>query len=216
VTGPAIELARRSRECYLLGWMPGTAGNLSVRTEQDVLITPSGVSKGDLDSTDPVLVDVQTSLPHSEGTRRPSAETCLHTALYRITGCSAVVHVHSPYATAASAQGANEGSLSFTGYELIKGFGLHNPDELVVPVLSNWTAVRRIAQDLETRLRHDGTGPPVLLIAGHGATAWGANLRQALDRVECLEALCQLALLTGSRSAPVAPTVDSIGTGAQP
>jgi methylthioribose-1-phosphate isomerase len=39
----------------------------------------------------------------------------------------------------------------------------------------------------------------VLFIAGHGITAWGTDLAQARDRVECLEAICELVTLTGRR-----------------
>ena len=37
---------------------------------------------------------------------------------------------------------------------------------------------------------------PVLFIAGHGITAWGADLPQARDRAGCLEAICELVTLT--------------------
>jgi methylthioribose-1-phosphate isomerase len=101
--------------------MAGTAGNISVRTGDAAVITGSGLSKGELTAHDLVTVTIADSQPVS-GTRRPSAETTIHTAVYRATGAHAVVHVHPPHATAQSI-GAPK-VLRFNGYELIKGHRL--------------------------------------------------------------------------------------------
>lgn len=110
-----LEVARR---LYARGWMAGTAGNISVRVAETAVITGSGLSKGALTAQDLVTVEIADSRQVS-GTRRPSAETAIHTAIYRATGAGAVVHVHPPYATAQSV-GAPP-MLRFSGYELIKG-----------------------------------------------------------------------------------------------
>ncbi len=109
-----------ARGLYARGWMAGTAGNISVRTGEAAVITGSGLSKGELTAHDLVTVTIADSQPVS-GTRRPSAETTIHTAVYRATGAHAVVHVHPPHATAQSI-GAPK-VLRFSGYELIKGLG---------------------------------------------------------------------------------------------
>lgn len=174
--------------------MPGTAGNISVRTGDTALITGSGLSKGELDADDMVTVNIADSQSVS-GARRPSAETAIHTAIYRATDAEAVVHVHSPHATAQSV-GAPD-VLRFGGYELIKGLGAsHSID---IPVFDNHSDVARIGNDIERHLIENSSAPPVLFIAGHGVTAWGADLEQARDRAECLEAICELATLTGRR-----------------
>ena len=93
------QIADIARSLYARGWMPGTAGNISVRTGQTATITGSGLSKGELTADDMVTVAVADSQPVS-GSRRPSAETAIHTAIYRATDADAVVHVHAPHATA--------------------------------------------------------------------------------------------------------------------
>jgi methylthioribose-1-phosphate isomerase len=176
------------------GWMPGTAGNISIRTGETVAITGSGLSKGELSPDDMVTVNVADSQPVS-GRRRPSAETAIHTAIYRATNADAVVHVHAPYATTQSV-GASR-ALTFSGYELIKGLG--GTETISIPVFTNHSDVRSIGADIEQHLAAHPHAVPALFIAGHGITAWGADLAQARDRIECLEALCELATLTGRR-----------------
>jgi methylthioribose-1-phosphate isomerase len=199
----AGDVAAMAKTLYERGWMPATAGNISVRTGptgDQALITGSGYSKGELTDRDLVYVRVCDSQVVHENRVRPSAETTIHTALYRATGCGAVVHVHSPYATTVSAwYGRREEitTVPFKDYELIKGFGLTDPSGTEVPVFPNWTQVPRIGVEVERYLRRRPSAPPVLLIAAHGATAWGDSLAHARDRMECLEALCQLVTLTG-------------------
>ena len=193
-TAVGQQIADIARSLYARGWMPGTAGNISVRTGQTAAITGSGLSKGELTADDMVTVAVADSHPVS-GSRRPSAETAIHTAIYRATQANAVVHVHAPHATAQTIGLST--TLTFTGYELIKGLGTSGT--ISIPVFANHIDVAGIGEDIEQHLKQHPDAPPVLFIAGHGITAWGADLAQARDRVECLEAMCELATLTGRR-----------------
>ncbi|MRH90642.1 S-methyl-5-thioribose-1-phosphate isomerase [Nocardia sp. SYP-A9097] len=199
------EIAAIARGLYANGWMPGTAGNISVRQGDTAVVTASGLSKGELDGTDMVTVAVADSEPVSATGRKPSAEITIHTAVYRTTDSSAVVHVHPPHATALSigAAGADVQPVRFAGYELIKGLGGVRPDLIDIPVFPNHADVPQIGADIEKYLTAHPEAPPVLFIAGHGITAWGATLAQARDRAECLEAMCELTTLTGHREIPV-------------
>ncbi|WP_307857254.1 S-methyl-5-thioribose-1-phosphate isomerase [Mycobacterium sp. SM1] len=188
------EVARR---LYARGWMAGSAGNISVRTGQTAVITGSGLSKGELTSHDLVTVNIADSQQVS-GTRQPSAETAIHTAIYRATGAGAVVHVHSPYATAQSIDAPP--TLRFSGYELIKGLQPDRSAEAIeIPVFANHVDVARIGADVEHYLLEHPDAAPVIFVAGHGITSWGADLEQARNHAECLEAMCKLASLTGRR-----------------
>ncbi|MGW4841242.1 S-methyl-5-thioribose-1-phosphate isomerase [Nocardia brasiliensis] len=201
---PGKEIAGIARELYRRGWMPGTAGNISVRTGDTAVITGSGLSKGELTERDMVTVRVVDSAPVTDHGRKPSAETTIHTAVYRATAAQAVVHIHPPYATAlATRPGALDAvtTVRITDYELIKGLGGTDPAAIDIPVYPNWTAVPRIGADIERYLTDHPGAPPILFIAGHGITAWGDNLSQARDRAECLEALCELVSRTGRTQA---------------
>lgn len=196
------ELALLARQLYERGWMPGTAGNLSVRLpDGQAVITGSGRDKGTLTSQDMALVDACTGEQLSGGPPRASAETTIHAAVYRTTQARAVIHVHSPYATAVACK-AGEGTrtrlLPLTGFELLKGLGLNDPAATDLPVFPNWPDVPRIAADVAGHLGATADAPPGLLITRHGITTWGDGLRQARNRLECLESICRLLLLTGT------------------
>ncbi|MBO0854498.1 MAG: S-methyl-5-thioribose-1-phosphate isomerase [Nocardia sp.] len=190
----AAHIAELARDLYARGWMPGTAGNISVRAGSTAIVTGSGLSKGELTAADMVTVRLSDSTPVA-GERRPSAEAAIHIAVYRATTAGAVVHVHSPYATAVSVESPD--AVRLRGFELIKGLGAG--EEIRVPVFANHREVDRIGSEFEAYLRDRPDPPPVAFIAGHGITAWGADLIQARDRAECLETLCELVWLTGRR-----------------
>ncbi|WP_255945798.1 S-methyl-5-thioribose-1-phosphate isomerase [Streptomyces odontomachi] len=196
------EIAAMSKALYGRGWMPGTAGNISLRLpdgDGHALITGSGLSKGELGADDMVLVQAGTGEPVGTGTRRASAETAIHAAVYATTDAGAVIHVHSPYATAVArpAPGEDVGVLPLDGFELLKGLGLADPSRTDLPVFVNWPAVSRIADDVARYLSSTPQAPPALLVADHGITTWGRDLTEARNRLECVESICQLLLLTG-------------------
>ncbi|MFD3355731.1 methylthioribulose 1-phosphate dehydratase [Streptomyces fradiae] len=196
------ELAALARTLYERGWMPGTAGNVSVRLPRGAaLITASGRDKGDMTARDMVVVPAGTAAEAAPGPLRASAETAIHSAIYRTTDAGAVIHVHSPYATAVACRVGRRtrpASLRIERFELLKGLGLAEPAHTEVPVFPNWPEVRRIAADVAGHLAATPHAPPVLLIADHGVTTWGRDLAQARNRLECLESICRLLLLTGS------------------
>ncbi|WEV28788.1 methylthioribulose 1-phosphate dehydratase [Streptomyces sp. 71268] len=198
---PGAELARFSRQLYERGWMPGTAGNLSVRlSDATALITASGRAKGELTEGEMVAVHVDSGAEVSPGPLRASAETTIHCAIYRTTQACAVIHVHAPYATAVATRAghpARRRTLRVERLELLKGLGLADPTSAALPVFPNWPDVPRIAADVADHLAATPHPPPALLITDHGVTTWGRDLAQARDRLECLEAICQLLLLTG-------------------
>jgi methylthioribulose-1-phosphate dehydratase len=209
----AEALAATSRALYARGWMDGTSGNLSVRLDDGpdgpvALVTASGRSKGTLSASDVVAVDVDSGRPLDDGDPKPSAETAIHLALYRSSpGCRAVVHAHAPYATVVAGRAARAGEqdVVFADYELIKGLPVADPGQVAVPVFENFPDVRRIAEAVARRLQQSGDGVPgVLLLAYHGATAWGPDLDSARNRLECLEGLCQLRGLEDGAATPPA------------
>ncbi|MDT0382148.1 methylthioribulose 1-phosphate dehydratase [Streptomyces sp. DSM 42041] len=205
-TAAGESLADLSRILYTRGWMPGTSGNLSVRLSGNhastALITASGRDKGELTAKDMVAVHATTGeevlLP---GRLKASAETSIHTAVYRRTDAAAVVHVHSPYSTVMACRAAEAGrttALLLERFELLKGLGLDDPARTELPVFRNWSDVRLIADEVATYLASHPGAPPGLLIADHGITTWGRDLAQARNRLECIEAICQL-LVLGAR-----------------
>ena len=77
----------------------GSAGNISVRTLDAMLITPSGIATHQLDEQAMVQMHFDGTVPPAQ--LKPSSEWRLHTAVYQARNdLNAVVHAHPPYATA--------------------------------------------------------------------------------------------------------------------
>ena len=83
------------------GWVPATSGNFSARLpDGNIAITVSGKHKGRLQLDDIMLIDADAN---SLDGKKPSAETLLHTSLYkRFPEVQSVLHPHSINATLCS------------------------------------------------------------------------------------------------------------------
>ncbi len=174
------------------GWVPATAGNISVRLPDGrIAITSSGGHKGFLQPDQVMLVDVAgASLTPG---LRPSAETLLHCQIYALFATAgAVVHGHSVAATVLGLQGGSD--VKMAGYELFKAFEGQTTHAvtLALPVVDNDQDIARLADHLAPILR---AGTPLgYLIRGHGVYVWGPDMMAALARLEGLEFLlaCEL------------------------
>jgi methylthioribulose-1-phosphate dehydratase len=176
------------------GWVPATAGNISVRLDPErIAITRSGGHKGFLDAGHVMQVDLQ-GRPLTPG-KRPSAETLLHCQIYALfPNAGAVLHGHSVAATVLSMADAGAAALRFEGYELLKAFEgqVTHDASLNLPIVDNDQDMPRLAARLADRLR---SGAPLgYLIRGHGVYVWGPEMETALARLEGLEFLlaCEL------------------------
>jgi len=174
------------------GWVPATAGNISVRLAEDRLaITRSGGHKGFLDAGSVMQVDLAgTALTPG---MKPSAETLLHCQIYRLhPGAGAVLHGHSVANTVLSMH--SSGPIRLAQYEVLKVFeGQDTHDTaLDLPVFDNDQDIGRLAALAEPTV---AAGSPLgYLIRGHGVYVWGADMDVALARLEGLEFLlaCEL------------------------
>jgi methylthioribulose-1-phosphate dehydratase len=172
------------------GWVPATAGNLSIRIGDQLAITCSGGHKGFLEPSGLMLVD-QDGAPRSTG--KPSAETLLHCQIYRrFPQAAAVLHGHSVPATVLSMIEERD-AISFSGYEVQKAFEGQTTHEakLDLPLFPNDQDIPRLARTIEPRLE---AAPLGYLIRGHGVYVWGAEMDIALARLEGLEFLLACAL----------------------
>jgi methylthioribulose-1-phosphate dehydratase len=176
------------------GWVPATAGNISVRLDGDrVAITRSGGHKGFLDAGHVMQVDLQ-GTPLSADLR-PSAETPLHCQIYaQFPAAGAVLHGHSVPATVLSMADPHATTLRFAGYELLKAFEGQTTHETALELLivDNDQEVPRLCARLAKLLP---LGAPLgYLIRGHGVYVWGPDMDTALARLDGLEFLlaCEL------------------------
>jgi L-fuculose-phosphate aldolase len=160
------------------GLVKGTAGNISVRHGDEIIITPTSRPYGLITPPDLCIVDIEGN--KLSGNRNPSTETPLHTAVYRATDARAVIHTHSTFATTIA---CTEDVLPAIHYSIVR-FGTHS-----VRVADY---ARFGSEELaETTVRGLAGGRAVLL-RNHGVLVHGSTLAQAYDYADLLEWLAQL------------------------
>ncbi|WP_298575696.1 methylthioribulose 1-phosphate dehydratase [uncultured Luteimonas sp.] len=192
----AGEIIDNVRELSQLGWTPATSSNFSSRLDdRHAAITVSGRDKGRLTPDDIMVVDFDGAAVGSG--HRPSAETLLHTQLYRRFGeVGCILHTHSRNQTVASRLFAGAGHVRLEGYELLKAFHGNETHETAidVPVLPNSQHMPTLAAQVDALLDR---GPMWgYLIDGHGLYAWGRDMAEARRHLEAFEFLfgCELDL----------------------
>ena len=171
------------------GWVPATSSNFSARLgAEEILITSSGQHKGRLDEHGFLRADLQ---GHTlEQGKRPSAETGLHTLMYRRDphiGC--VLHTHSVNATVLSMA---LDSFVLEGYELQKAFPgiITHEGQLSLPIFANSQDITALANEVNAYLdQYPDT--VAYLIRGHGVYTWGASVADTQRHIEALEFLLE-------------------------
>lgn len=155
------------------GLVVGTAGNLSIRAEERVVVTPMGGVLGELTPEMMSVVDLQGT--HVDGDLAPTSELPLHLLVYRTTeNAGAVAHVHAPASTALACTHDELPAVHYTILELggpirVAPYATFGTDELAASVTS--ALVGRVAA----------------LMENHGSVAYGNDIGQACSRIELLE-----------------------------
>jgi methylthioribulose-1-phosphate dehydratase len=215
---PRALLAATARDLYERGWMAGTAGNLSLRLpDGSFWITASGKPKGSLDVEDFLRV-----APGGEILARgnpgdlPSAETCIHQAVYALfPEAAACYHVHTVASNLvprlpAAAPGRGEdpaaaAELPLPPLEMLKGFGVREErPRLGIAVFPNHLEVPAIAAEVAARFRAAPPRLPAFLIRDHGLTVWAENGPTALRYLELLEFIFAFMIAAGAAGLPPA------------
>jgi methylthioribulose-1-phosphate dehydratase len=179
------------------GLTPATSSNFSMRMDANhAAITISGRDKGTLTLSDIMVIDMD---GNAVGTNaRPSAETLLHTQIYRcFNDSNAVLHTHSRTQTVASRLFATAGIVTLEGYELLKAIAGQTTHEthIDLPVFPNTQEMTELTDRVDRWIETD---KPLYgyLIDGHGIYAWGRDMPEAERHIEAFEFLlsCELDL----------------------
>jgi methylthioribulose-1-phosphate dehydratase len=193
----ADAIADAARELSTLGWTPATSSNFSMRVDADhAAITISGRHKGRLGRDDIMLIDLDGNAVGTDA--RPSAETALHTQVYRRwPEMNVVLHTHSRTQSVASRLFAAEGAVRLQGWELQKAItGYHTHESVLeIPVFPNTQHMPELVARVDAWL---DAGKPLhaYLIDGHGIYTWGRDMAETRRHLEALEFLlgCELDL----------------------
>lgn len=183
------EIIETARALPKLGLTKGTSGNVSARTQTGFLITPSGTPYEDLSEDKIVALDLAGCY---RGDILPSSEWRMHLDFYLgKPECGAVVHCHSPRATALSCH--RKGIPAFHYMVALAGgdriecadyatFGTGALSDAMIKALGDRSAC---------------------LLANHGQIAGGPNLKQALAVAEGVEDLADQYLSSLALGEPV-------------
>ena len=161
---------------YERGLTSSLSGNISVRAEQVVFISPTKVPRYRIRPDDVSVVTMMGE--HLEG-KHPSSELPTHLAIYKATESSAIVHAHSRFATALSCLGNDLESPDVEGKHLLGRVPL-------IPYEEPGTS------DLGDAVSRGILGCKGVLLQNHGLIAVGANLEQAFIVAEAIERAAQL------------------------
>ena len=184
------------------GLVVGTAGNVSARAGDLLAVTPSGLDYAALTAA---LVGVhRLDGTPVEAPLQPSSELPLHLAVYAAAGgvgapVGAIVHTHSPAATAVSALVTEVPAIhyqvaAFGGPVAVAPYATYGTDELAANVV---TAL---------------SGRSACLMANHGAVTTGPDLATALSRARALEWVCDVYLRAAAAGRPRLLPAEEIDT----
>ena len=172
---PALvaECARRS---VSLGLNRGTSGNVSARSPEGFLITPSGRDMTELAAVDMAPVDMEGRAP--EGLK-PSSEWRFHRDIYAaFPEAGAIVHAHSPFAVALACLRRDIPAFHYM-VAMAGGVDIRCARYATFGTQALSDAILEALRDRRA-----------CLMANHGLVAWGRDLAGALALAVEVEALC--------------------------
>ena len=184
------EICAVGRKLWLRGFVDGNGGNISCRVgENEVICTPTLFSKFDMTPDDMCLIDLDGN--QLAGRQRATSEVLLHLEVYKnAPQAKAVVHCHSPYATAYAICGhVPPPSISSEFDVFIGRVALARYETPGTPEFAE--TVRPYAA------RHNA-----ILLANHGVMCWADTPTHAEWYVENLEAFCKTFLITRQIGVP--------------
>jgi L-fuculose-phosphate aldolase len=167
---------------YERSYVVSSDGNVSIRLDENrILATPTMTSKGRMTEDSLAVTDLD-GKPLSD--KKASSELAMHLLIYKERpDIKAVCHAHPPHGTAFAVAGLpiDEPILS----EVILTLGC-------VPLTDYGTpSTDELTESMRPFVAHHNA----LLMANHGAVAYGADLWQAFDRLETLEHTAKIAIL---------------------
>ncbi len=175
------QIVETGRRLYMKDFVAANDGNISVKlTENELLITPAGVSKGFMSPEQIVKIDMSGRV--ISGISKPTSEMKMHLAVYRIReDVNAVVHAHPPAVTGFAAAGKALDKIILP--EVILSLGSRiELCEYATPTTDEVPGA--VSKKIGTS--------NALILSNHGALTVGSELMQAHYRMETLEAVAKI------------------------
>ncbi|GAA1229467.1 L-fuculose-phosphate aldolase [Microbacterium phyllosphaerae] len=198
MTSPIDDLIAAGARVAAAGISPGSSGNVSILADDLVYMTGTGTDLGRLSEDDIAVVTREGTFVRGA---KPSKELALHLAFYeKNVGHTAVVHLHSPFAVAASClEPWSETSaippltpyfVMRVGQSPLVPFRVPGDPDLAAQLLA---------------LPHAFHGA---LLANHGQIVSATTLDAAIEAAIELEEACRITLLTDGKPRRLLPAED--------
>ena len=171
------------RRIWMKGFCAGNEGNHSYRlSENRILCTPTGISKGNLKPDDLCVVDMEGK--QVSGTRKRTSEILLHLSIYKARpDVRAVIHSHPPHATAFAVAGVDLPTCIHPEAEVFLGS---------VPTAKYVTpGDTRLGESILPYVKDSNT----ILLQSHGVVCFHPDLEQAYYQLEIVDAYARILLL---------------------
>jgi len=161
------------------------SGNLSVRASDKIFITNSGTCLGHLKLEDISIIDMDGNLIEQKE-KQVSSEKIMHINIYKKRAdVNAVIHTHPPYSTAIAVSG-----------ESLNLPILAEPMVLLgeIPLIDY---AMPSSDELANKVSEGFADSDAVLMANHGVTVCGQDIRDAFYKLETLEFYSEVYLLSG-------------------
>ena len=191
------EIISSGRKLWERQYVDGNAGNISARIGQRYLLcTPTRVSKGEMSADDICLSDMEGNI--LAGNRLRTSELLLHLEIYKGNAdARAIVHCHTPYATAFALTGS------------APPFGLHSEYETMIGPAAvapfETPGTRAFAETVRPFVRDHNT----IVLSNHGIVCWADTVTHAEWLVETFETYCRTWLIAQQIGRPMQPIPDA-------
>lgn len=185
------EICAVGQKLWMRQFVDGNGGNISYRIgPNEVICTPTLVSKYDLTPDDLSLVDLEGN--QIAGTRPRTSEIFLHLEIYKaVPEAKAAVHCHPPHATAYAITGRVPPNLVVPEFEVFVGKVALSPYET--------PGTTKFAQTVLPFVKEHNT----VLLANHGIVCWADTVTHAEWYAEVLETYCWTLMIASQLGAPI-------------
>ncbi len=166
------------------GFVPSTDGNISLRLDPHrILTTPTCVNKGLMEPDDLIITGLDGN--KLSGERAPSSELGMHLLIYRCRpDIHAVCHAHPPVASGFAAAGVSLNKALLC--EAVFSLGTIPVAPYAMP------GTPALSAALEPFVH----GHDAILMGNHGVVAYGTDLFTAFGRMEAVEHIARVTLVT--------------------
>jgi L-fuculose-phosphate aldolase len=185
------EICEVGRKLWMRQFVDGNGGNISCRIgPNEVICTPTMVSKFDLKPSDLCMVDLDGN--QIAGVKPRTSEILLHLEIYKaVPEARAAVHCHPPHATAFAITGRAPQSGLLPEFEVFIG--------QVALARYETPGTAKFSKSVLPFVKQHNT----ILLANHGVVCWADTVTHAEWNCEILESYCWTLMLASQLGSPI-------------